>query len=206
MAATERPFSSRGPSVAGGGISVRERRGSAALSKWSDLSKANRGGFDNGSSVMKGASHRHQRAEDANQRPHFDRLGGTEEGADVEDEWSYVIIDDPSHYQAAAPETGDLYNRVGDPWSPMAHPDWVRAWWETVDARVMCFTARHNGRLAACIPMQFARERYAGIQVNKASSTNLSWGWSSALVDPSPGTKWSSLFCHWLAKAHRDGP
>jgi CelD/BcsL family acetyltransferase involved in cellulose biosynthesis len=116
-------------------------------------------------------------------------------------DWSVDILSDVEDYQAARAGLIDLHHATGAPWSVVGHPDWVSAWWSTrpTSQTVRCFVARSGGRTAVSIPCQFSRERFAGLRVRKAASTNLEWGWTSAAIPADTDRGWIPLLLEWLA-------
>lgn len=116
-------------------------------------------------------------------------------------EWSATTVADPTTLLNHQDEVLDLLQRVGFPWSAMAHPGWVGAWWRTRsgDRRIVVCLIRHHGRLVASIPLEFARRRFAAAPMRTAETTNLALGWSSALIDPSTPSAWMTAFIDWLS-------
>jgi hypothetical protein len=119
----------------------------------------------------------------------------------VNDAWSVSVLETPADHARIHDEILELYRKVGSPWSPVAHPTWVQSWWltRTPDTQMRCFIARHDGQLAVCIPMEFGVQRFSGLPaVQKAMTSNLSWGWTSSLVDPERSSEWVVPFSRWL--------
>ncbi len=111
------------------------------------------------------------------------------------------VLTSPDECAAHIDKWTDLTHRAGFPHSPVAQPTWLRAWWQhrvAAGVVVQCFLAYEDGQLVAAVPMEFLSARYAGLPVRKASTTNLQWGWTSAVVDPSADRAWVQQFVRWL--------
>lgn len=114
--------------------------------------------------------------------------------------WSSTVLRNPFDLAEHRGELSELFERVGSPWSPVAHPSWLAAWWRTrpTGNRVVCLVVRQQGEAVAAIPLEFQRVRMGGLRIRKATTTNLSWGWTSALIDPAADPPWAGHFAEWL--------
>lgn len=114
--------------------------------------------------------------------------------------WSFKTIESVSDFHRVMPALAELHRAVGAPRSPAAHPQWVRAWWETRPRarRIVCFLGLLDGDLRVFIPLEFGTRRFSGLPVPKAETTNLAWGWTSALIAPDTPGDWVGVFHDWL--------
>lgn len=86
---------------------------------------------------------------------------------------SFKTIESVSDFHRVMPALAELHRAVGAPRSPAAHPQWVRAWWETRPRarRIVCFLGLLDGDLRVFIPLEFGTRRFSGLPVPKAETT-----------------------------------
>ncbi len=86
-----------------------------------------------------------------------------------------------SQFEATREDLVGLFQRCGHPWSVTAHPDWVSRWWRSRPpaTRLVCCLIHDKDAFVAAVPLESSRQ-----PVTTWTSTNVHWGWSSALIDP----------------------
>lgn len=100
-----------------------------------------------------------------------------------------------SQFEATRGDLVGLFQRCGHPWSVTAHPDWVSSWWRSraSSSRLVCCLIHDHDALVAAVPLEFSK-----LPVMTWTSTNLHWGWSSALIDPTTDERWRRTYAQWL--------
>jgi hypothetical protein len=58
---------------------------------------------------------------------------------------------------------------------------------------LVCCLIHDDDSLVAAIPLEYSK-----LPVTTWTSTNLHWGWSSALIDPTADERWMRTYAQWL--------
>ena len=68
-------------------------------------------------------------------------------------------------------------------------------WWRSraSSSRLVCCLIHDDDALVAAIPLEYSK-----LPVTTWTSTNLHWGWSSALIDPTADERWTRPYAQWL--------
>ncbi len=104
-------------------------------------------------------------------------------------------------YHALRSEMIDLFQRARSPWSAVAHPEWVEAWWRSRPSNrpITCATIWRGDSLVAAFPFEYVKKFH--LPLRKAASLNMGWGWSSALVDDEATGDCCAPLVEWLEHA-----